>query len=204
MFEQSLTKNTKNILAILGKEKILKDAYLAGGTALALQLGHRISYDLDFFTNKPFERKEIIQQIEPLGFKLEKEAWRTIMGKFLNIKFSLFYYKYPLIFKTKDFLGINIADIKDIATMKIDAISSCGTKRDFVDLYFLTKQISLKEMLKFYEKKYKLLRANKAHILKSLDYFVDADKETEPKMLAKDYSWSKVKEFLKKETIKLI
>jgi hypothetical protein len=190
-------------LALLGKEKIFKNTYLAGGTALALQLGHRISYDLDFFTNKIFDRKMIIQRLQTFGFKLGKEAEGTILGELGNIKFSLFYYKYPLIFPTKKYLGINLADIKDIAAMKIDASSSRGTKRDFVDLYYLVKQITLDQMLIFYNKKFKLLKTNRVHILKSLDYFTDADKDADPKMLVEKYSWPKIKKFLRNEVMKI-
>lgn len=205
MHSEAITKGTKSTLAILGKEKILNDCYLSGGTALALQLGHRISFDLDFFTSKKFERKTIIQQLEKFGLVVEREAWGTILGKIADVKFSLFYYKYPLVFSTLDFLEINIADKKDVAAMKIDAISSRGSKRDFTDIYFLIKDgIHLDDILVFYDKKYQKLEANKYHILKSLEYFDDADKEEDPKMLVAGFSWEEVKATLQEEVKKLI
>lgn len=204
MFEQAITKTTQSTLALLGKEKILKKAYLAGGTALALQIGHRLSYDLDFFTDKSFNRKEIIRRLLPLRFKLEREDWRTILGGFKDVKFSIFYYDYPLIAETQNYLGVDVADLKDVAAMKIEAISARGKKRDFIDLYFLAQKFGLGNLLKFYDQKYKLLRSNRAHILKSIDYFTDAEIDKEPKMLAKGYSWQKVKDFLREEVKKLI
>lgn len=205
MHSEVLTERTKNTLALLGKEKNLKNAYLAGGSALALHLGHRLSFDLDFFTEIKFDRKIVIQQLESLGLAVEREAWGTILGKLGDIKFSLFYYKYPLVDKTLDFCGINIASIKDIAAMKIDAISSRGTKRDFTDIYFIIKNnLSLSELLKFYDQKYRKLEGNRYHIIKSLQYFADADKEEDPKMLVGDYSWGEVKKVLQEEIKKLI
>lgn len=205
MFDEVLTKRTKSTLALLSKKKFLKDDYLSGGSALALHLGHRLSFDLDFFTFKKFERKIVIQQLEPFGLKVEREAWGTILGKLGDIKFSLFYYRYPLIKPTYDFLGINIASLEDVAAMKIDAIGSRGSKRDFTDLYFLIQKLGdLKLLLDFYDQKYHKLKDNRVHILKSLDYFADADQDEDPKMLVKDYSWEKIKEFLRGEVKKLL
>jgi hypothetical protein len=203
MFEKAATKETRDILALLGRKKILEESYLAGGTALALQIGRRISYDLDFFTLLNFDRRLIMQKLSSLDFKLERESEGTILGSISGIKFSLFRYKYPLLFKTKNYLGIKIADLRDIAAMKIDAISSRGTKRDFVDLYFLAKKFGLKKLLNFYDRKYKLLQTNKFHLLKSLEYFADAEEDIEPNMLIKDYSWLKIKEYFKEEATKI-
>ena len=85
MFEEVLSRQTKESLALLGKSGILSDVYMAGGTALALQIGHRFSYDFDFFSVKKFDENILVQQIKELipDFELGKTAWRTIMG---NIK----------------------------------------------------------------------------------------------------------------------
>ena len=141
MFTESISKQTAENLALLGKSKMLGDAYLAGGTALALQIGHRISYDLDFFTSQKFKAQIFLKEMS--GFKLyrhERVAWGTILGRLGKVKFSLFYYPYPLLKKTISFQNINIASITDIAAMKIAAISEIGTKRDFIDLYFILKK----------------------------------------------------------------
>lgn len=205
MFDKVITERTKSTLALLGKEEILKKCYLAGGTAMALQFGHRLSFDLDFFTTVEFERKKIIQQLEKFGLEVDREDWGTILGKLGDTKFSLFYYKYPLIAKSIDYAGINLASVEDIAAMKIDAIGGRGSKRDFTDLYFLIKKFGdIRTLLKFYDEKYQKFDVNKIHILKSLTYFDDADKEEDPKMLVSDYSWGNVKTFIKEEVQKLI
>lgn len=207
MFEEVLSKNAKESLAILGESKILEDAYLAGGTALALQIGHRYSYDFDFFTPTLFDEKILIQRIKKLvpQFELEQMSWGTILGYISNTRFSLFFYEYPVLFKFHKFSQIKIADVADIAPMKIAAISDRGTRRDFIDLYFITeieKVLSLKEVLKLYDKKFKALKQNKVHLLKSLLYFEDAEKEEMPQMI-KEISWKEVKNFFEKEVKKI-
>jgi len=208
MFEEVLSKNAKKALAILGESGILRDAYLAGGTALALELGHRVSVDFDFFTRTEFDEQMVVKQLSslPIDFKLERLAWRTILGYVNEIRFSLFFYDYSWLERPKEYLGIKIAGIKDIAPMKLLAISDRGTKRDFIDLYFIVaveKIYSLEEVFNLYDKKFKVLRQNKMHIIKSLTYFKDADEMLMPKML-KEVSWRKVKKFFESETKYLI
>ncbi len=205
MFEQVLPGNTKTILALLEKSEIMQKAYLAGGTALALQLGHRISYDLDFFTQEEFDEQMLLPEIEKIwDFQLEQIAWRTILGKFKDVKFSIFYYQYPFLYTAKRFGMVNITDIRDIAAMKIAAIASRGTKRDFVDLYFICKEVvSLPEAIQLYDKKYKNLATTEMHIMKSLIFFEDAESENMPEMLKK-VAWKDIKKFFESEVKKLI
>ena len=205
MFEQVLAGNTKAVLALLEKSEVIQKAYLAGGTALALQLGHRISYDLDFFTQEEFDAEMLLPEIEEISdFQLEKISWRTILGKFEDVKFSIFYYKYPLLYAAKKFGMIKITDIRDIAAMKIAAIASRGTKRDFVDLYFICKEIvTLPDAIQLYDKKYKNLATTEIHIMKSLVYFEDAESDEMPKMLKKA-EWEDVKKYFEDEVRRLV
>lgn len=203
MFTKTLSQNAADALALLGKSQILKDAYLAGGTACALQLGHRVSLDLDFFTNQEFNTDFVLDQLGKLpGFKLDQTEKWTILGSFPKVKFSYFYYPYPLIKKTSPFSEINRASLEDIAAMKIDAVSSRGTKRDFIDLYFLAKKFSLQKMLEFYNQKYGKLSNNIAHILRSLNYFEDAEEQESPKMIEK-VSWEEIKKFFQDQSMLL-
>jgi predicted nucleotidyltransferase component of viral defense system len=207
MFEKVLSKNARQSLAALGKSSLLDSAYLAGGTALALQLGHRYSFDLDFFTPEKFNENIITQRISRLfpDFVLERKEWGTILGYLGDTRFSLFYYSYPLLYDTSQFIGINISCIEDIAAMKIAAIADRGTKRDFIDLYFIfskMKIISIMDALMLYDKKFKALKQNKVHILKSLVYFDDAEKDATPQMI-KNIKWFEVKTFFIREQTKL-
>lgn len=205
MFEETLSKDTKQVLTILGRNGVLSDdMYLAGGTALALQLGHRVSVDLDFFTNKEFNEQKFAEKMNllPVAFRLEKLERHTILGYIGKTKFSLFFYEYPLLYDSKKFFDINIADIKDIAPMKLLAVSNRGIKRDFIDLYFIIaveKIVTLEEVFKLYDLKFKTLPQNKLHILKGLSYFVSAEDTPMPRML-KTVKWTAVKKFFVQES----
>ena len=206
MFTRVLSDNAKYALAILGKSRLMDNAYLAGGTACALQLGHRISVDLDFFTPREFDSQELINSLRKIGqFKLERRSWGTILGAIEGVKFSIFVYKYPLLGRCKPLFGIKLLNLRDIAAMKIDAIASRGMKRDFIDLYFICRQasISLKEILSFYDYKYGKLASNVIHIQKSLVYFVDAQEQEMPRML-KSCKWEEVKSFFEQKVKKLV
>lgn len=205
MFEQVLPGNTKAILALLEKSEIILKAYLAGGTALALQLGHRISYDLDFFTQEEFGEEMLLPELKKIAdFQLERIAWRTIMGKFDGVKFSIFYYKYPLLYDARKFGAVNVIDIRDIAAMKIAAIASRGAKRDFVDLYFICREVvTLLGAIQLYDKKYENLATTEVHIMKSLIYFEDAESDGMPEML-KEASWANIKKYFETEVKKLV
>lgn len=200
MFTETLSGKTKKALALLGKSHLLDKAYLAGGSGLALQLGHRFSVDLDFFTPEEFEPKEITHQLQEIGdFKLEERGWGTILGGLEGIRFSLFFYKYPVLFPFKKVYGIKVADLQDIAAMKIEAIASRGTRRDFIDLYSICQGgIPLKQILSFYDRKFGKLASNIVHIQKSLVYFIDAESEEMPKTL-KPVTWEEIKRYFEQE-----
>src|SRR3990167_1556964 len=123
MFTKTLLPDTVRAIKLVSDVPIVKQAYLAGGTALALRLGHRISVDLDFFTQEELEENLLLTDLERLPeFKKDGVSWRTVWGKVGETKFSLFYYKYPLLKKPTEFMGIKILDLKDIAAMKISAL----------------------------------------------------------------------------------
>ncbi len=204
MPQEIISKKTKANLEILTKEAVLKNFYLAGGTGAALQLKHRVSLDLDFFTNKDIDTKTLIQKIKTQGkFSIERETENTLIGIFNCSRVSFLRYDYPLLFDLRQIKGIKIADLRDIGCMKIDAVSSRGTKRDFVDLFFICREaISLKNLLSLFKKKYKSVNYNMLHILKSLAYFENAENNPMPRMILPT-SWQEVKSFFKEEIRKI-
>ncbi len=200
MRSESISQETKCVLGKIAKSDIAKNFYLAGGTALAIQLGHRQSIDLDWFSKSPFSNSDLKKELASLGnFRLDNEAVGTINGLLDGVRVSFFYYDYGLLFPFILFEGVNLADERDIAAMKIDAISSRGSKKDFVDVYFLLEKYQLPELVSFFEKKYSGIKYNKLHILKSLIYFNDAEDEPMPRMF-KRIEWRKIKEKIK-ETV---
>jgi len=204
MPQEILSKKTKTNLETLRKAGILRDFYLAGGTGLALQLKHRVSLDFDFFIKKEIDSSILAQKIKKLGrFSIEKEADNTLIGIFRGTRITFLTYEYPLLFPLKEIYRIKVCDIKDIGCMKIAAISSRGTKKDFIDLFFICqKGTPLKTLLKLFRKKYESVDYNMMHILKSLVYFEDAQREPMPRMIV-PISWPKVKNFFKEEIKKL-
>ncbi len=204
MSPKIISRKTKTNLEILKKGNVLGDFYLAGGTGLALQLNHRLSLDLDFFSSKKVNTKNLIQKIKKLGrLSIEKESEDTLNCRFNSTSLTFLRYEYPLLFNFKIIEGVEIASAQDIGCMKIDAISSRVTKKDFIDLYFICqKVVSLSELLKLFERKYQSVDFNIIHILKSLSYFEDAEKDPMPKMIIA-VSWQEVKNFFKKEVLKL-
>ena len=177
--------------------------YLAGGTGLALHLGHRRSHDLDFFSRDPIEAQSLIRKMKTLtGFALVSQAPDTLHVTIQDIKVSFLAYPYPVLFPFAAFLGANVADPRDIACMKLSAIASRGTKRDFIDLYLMAKQCSFAHLLEWFKQKYAEVNYSLTHLLKSLTWFEDADKEPMPDMLA-PLSWEEVKTFLRGEAPRL-
>lgn len=165
---------------------------LVGGTALALHYGHRQSVDLDFFTMKSYTSEEIVHRIKLYGDLQILKSARNINVFLVNdIKVDFVNYNYPWLEEPVQDSGITLATAKDIAAMKIAAITGRGSKKDFIDLYFLLNQFTLTEILKMYEAKYP--DASIFLALKSLTFFEDAEIQPMPKMLI-EVSWEKVKD----------
>ncbi len=171
---------------------------LAGGTALALQLGHRISDDLDFFTSHSFVTEELFRKIK--GKRLSpvvlQEGKGTLTVLVKEVKLSFFYYHYPFLEKPRGDLGIPLAHVVDIASMKIIAINQRGAKRDFIDLYFILQQIPFWKIVENLFHRYGPGRISPMQISKSLVYFEDAEGDPEPRYCgAERPAWSQVKKF---------
>ncbi|MCK4781766.1 nucleotidyl transferase AbiEii/AbiGii toxin family protein [Candidatus Parcubacteria bacterium] len=201
MHKKVINQKTENLLSKLTESKIIKDFYLAGGTALALQYGHRKSIDLDWFNQKDFDTAKLKKDLAQLGkIIIDSEEKNTLNLTINNVKLSFLGYPYKLLFPFVKWRGIKLADPRDIACMKLDAVSSRGAKKDFIDLYFILKDCSLVELMRFFNKKYQKIEYNQLHILKSLVYFVEADSEPMPIML-QEIDWQEVKKYFQ-ETIK--
>jgi hypothetical protein len=197
MYPKTLYPKTKQVLDKLKELDLVKNWYLAGGTGLALQLGHRKSIDLDFFIDKFPKRDLLLSSLNKLSPKIIQEAPGTIDTTIDEVKVSFLEYKYPLLNKFADFEGVSVASVSDIACMKLSAISSRGSKKDFVDLYFILQKHSLDELFVSFEKKFKDVKYQKLHFLKSLVYFDDANKDPDPDMI-EEVSWTDIKAQLTK------
>lgn len=194
---------TKKALDFLAQEQWLKKEkwYLAGGTALALQAGHRRSLDLDFFIpEKTFVPSEVIRHFAKNRWKINIAKEGTIYAELDGVKVS--FIAYPFFVPKEAFCwygSVRILQPADIAVMKIVAISQRGVKRDFVDLYWYAAQKEpLLEITKKLPYQYPMVAHNYHHILKSLTYFTDADLDPMPKIFFKT-SWREIKKYFQKE-----
>jgi len=195
----TIEQNTLELLKKLQKLPLLAKTRLVGGTALALQIGHRKSIDLDFFGELNFEIQELIDNIKEFAnLTILSESKNIHIYSINEIKVDFVNYKYPWIDDAICEEGILLAGIRDIAAMKVSAIIGRGTKKDFIDIAFLLQKFSLKEILDFYSLKY-----NDGSIfaaMKSLTYFDDAESDIMPDMLIKK-SWKQTKkEIISKTT----
>lgn len=199
MFYNILNKKRIDILPFLKAFK--KDFYLAGGTGLALQLGHRDSVDFDFFSLKEIDTKKLFLRIKDIfkGHSIKKvQDLKNTLTVFIDedIKLSFFTYDYQLIDKLIDEPYFKIASIKDIACMKLSAIVSRASNKDYIDLYYILQEISLKEILKCLEKKMPELEINL--VLKSLIYFKDIEKEKIRFKNNRNIDFKQIKDFFQK------
>ncbi len=191
-------------LASLEQASLLLPFYLGGGTGLALQLGHRRSQDLDFFSFDSFDPESLLQRLERLGdLSVMSKSHRTLHVEFQRTKISFLGYPYRLLFPPHLFQSVQVANGRDIACMKISAIAGRGAKRDFVDLYAASQRYGLPHLLELFQEKFSEANYSRAHLLKSLAYFAEAEKDPAPDMLT-PVSWGEIKEFFRREAPRLL
>lgn len=194
LFFETIAPSTLSLLKRLQALDHLAETRLVGGTALALQLGHRISVDLDIFGK--WDYAEDLTEIFSAVGDVEKESGTP------NGKMSFFYidgvkvdcvaydmYKWLESPVVED--GVRLAGIKDIAAMKVNAITNRGTRKDFVDMARLLDDYSISDIFGWYREKYPL--ANPALAMRSLSYFADAETMPMPKMLIQS-DWEAAKD----------
>ena len=196
LYYESIEAPTLELLISLSQINIFKDLRLVGGTSLALQIGHRKSVDLDLFGALTADEYAVSKALNKIGTVTILKKTSNISVYLINgIKVDIVNYPYPWLNEVKLIDNLRLADISDIAAMKLSAITGRGTRKDFIDLYFLLRDLSLEEMVRYYNKKY--ADGSEFMVLKSLTYFSDADSEEDPYMI-KPIQWDKVKDTINK------
>ena len=195
---QTVLPDTLELLKSLMRLPILGQTRLVGGTALALQYGHRRSVDLDFFGDVIDDNDELTSVLHGCVEDVVRgNCTNRIKAFFLNgVKVDIVKYDYPWIDDVIQEDGLRLASPKDIAAMKVNAIIGRGTKKDFVDIYFLLQHYTFEELISFYMQKY--VDASEYRALLSMTYFADADTQPMPAMFH-DVSWEEMKEKIKAE-----
>ena len=191
LYLETVESSTLELLKKLQRLPVLEQTRLVGGTALALQLGHRKSIDLDFFGTVDCEAEYLRESIAGIAsVTILKESPHIHIYIVDGIKVDIVNYKYPWLDDVVLEQGLRLASVSDIAAMKITAIIGRGTKKDFIDIAFLLHHFSLEEILHFYAAKYNDSSVFMA--MKSLAYFDDAEADPMPDMFV-NQSWQQVK-----------
>lgn len=195
VIDEERYKLLKNITEIVN----ISNYYMIGGTALSIQLGLRESYDFDFCVPEQFNNEILIEELKNLGELEIKQNQKGTLDVILNgVQVSFFYYPNPVI---KDFVNVEempklkMANVLDIAIMKVIAIGGRGAKKDFFDLYNIMNKtkITIDELAKGLIKKCGD-NINYLNVIMGLSYFEDAEAEILPKTFVK-YEWEDIKKF---------
>lgn len=204
---EAVSPEMRDLLIVLGQQPVLRSFYLAGGTGLALRLGHRVSLDLDLFANIETLDDDLRRSImEALAEEYAVERLQdSVLGLVVSVDgqpISFFSYGFPLLVHTDLVSGLQVASLLDIGLMKLDAIAGRGTRKDFYDLYFLAPRLSLDELFARSADKYPRSRDFGMRVLTALVDFDIADQQDEPTML-QPVEWEQVKAFFLAEARRL-
>jgi hypothetical protein len=205
VFREILTGPQQSLLELLTRIGEVRTFYLAGGTALALHLGHRRSRVFDFFRNKEFLPQDLLSRLRDAGEPtVLQEAAGTLSVLLGGVPTSFFHYDYPLLRPLVDSpWGVLLADVDDIAAMKISALAGRGSRKDFVDLYVYARDVApLDQAFVRFREKYRGVTVDPYHLLRSLSFFEDAEAEAMPEVLG-DIPWDSVKAFFRAEAARL-
>ena len=207
MYETAITASCRKTLAYLSDHAFIHDFYLAGGTALTLQIGHRISTDLDWFSTScrllvP-DRDKIREALNTSGaFEIVSEQDGMIFSQLLGTDVSFIYQPHPLLEPTIEYQGVRLASPTDIGLMKLAAINARGTRRDFIDIYCLGEIAPLDRLLELAPVKYADRPSFLSITARALAYFEDAEQQPMPRLL-RPVNWPDVRSYCERAARRL-
>lgn len=196
IFERVIDSPTRSVISKLHNK--IDPFYLGGGTGLALQIGHRKSDDLDFFTISEFDENILIDKIK--GFQPIQQYRGTIHGILNGVRLSFLHYPIPLIRETYKWEGIKIASVPDLVAEKFKTVSQRGAKKDFCDLYAAFQSgIPVLQGCRYFKQRFDNTGIQYYSILRGLTYFDDAESDPDPIWLPTGYStnWEDIKDFFR-------
>jgi hypothetical protein len=210
LFWNTVTPNMLHVLGGFLQSEPGAKFYLAGGTALSLQIGHRLSVDLDFFSQTediPTLRLALEKALASFHPILADSAWGNLVYLAQNVRVGFYGYGYDLVAPLVETPvpqgparhALRLASIEDIALMKLDALLARAARKDFYDLYFICQTISLRRILNLAPKKYPSTRDFESQTVKRLVYFETAEQDVDPQLLS-PVSWQEVKEYFIKQS----
>jgi len=205
LHKETISPHTLELLIRLQQKEYLKGFFLVGGTALALQIGHRTSVDLDLFSDFSFDTAYVLENLSAdFGFKLFFSANNTLKGSIYGVQVDILAHRYPYVCSPLMIENIAMVSVEDIIAMKLNAISISGQRiKDFIDIFYLLKSYTIDDMIRFYKTKYAAF--NEVNVLKSLTWFEDIDHSDMPVLLENPkLKWSEVSATIRQETQKYL
>lgn len=205
LFWETITTPMRQVMETFGDSQLGKNFYLAGGTALALQLGHRRSVDLDFFSaveDIPAMRESILGLLKPHTPSMVSQAWGNLVFLAGGVRVGVYGYGYPLVAPLVRASNSHLASLPDIGLMKLDALQTRAGRKDFFDLYAICQQIPLRTLLDRAPEKYPHTRDFEAQAVRHLVYFERADQDA-PVPLLQPVEWDVVKDFFRRQAVEI-
>ncbi len=203
---QALTPETRQAFQVAATLPCIQRFYLAGGTGLALHLGHRFSVDLDFFSPTPDavgpdERSLMRTAFDDPTLSISFDKDMTFVATWRGVGVSFFRLAlYPLVQEPHILEGVPVATVEEIGAMKLAAIMSRGTRKDYVDLYFILQQTPLERLFEVAAVKYARVRTFGVSAVRALVYFADAEATPMPQMIQRA-PWPTMKRFLERQAM---
>ena len=206
LYWATVTPLMRNVMRSVGQSGLYPRFYLAGGTALALQLGHRRSVDLDFFSEtdevRPETHREVLHVLQAYQPTIVEQAWGNLLLLAQDLHVGFFGYGYPLVAPTALAKGVPLASLFDIGLMKLDALASRASRKDFYDLYAIAQHIPLRKLLELAPAKYPTARDFEPMVVRHMVFFDRAEQE-EPLPLFHKLDWATVKAFFREQSLAL-
>ena len=197
----TITLEMRKVMTAFAGTELGRRFYLAGGTALALQLGHRRSVDLDYFSRTediPSLLEPLRQSLQPFAPALADSAWGNLVFLAQEVRIGFYGYGYELVQPLVEIEAVRLASVADIGLMKLDALLGRAGRKDFYDLYEICKRLSLRQLLDLAPQKYPNVRDFETQVVKRLVYFERADQD-EPPPLLKKVAWETVKAYFRQQ-----
>lgn len=195
----TISPDMQLVMSGFGNSEIGKHFYLAGGTALALQIGHRLSVDLDFFSpdlDIPTVRETLQNSLREFSPELADSSWGNLVFVARTVRVGFYGYGYPLVDELIKAENVSLAGIADIGLMKLDTLLARASRKDFHDLYAIGQRMSLRALLDAASRKFSHARDFEAQVVKHLVYFERAEQEA-PVPLIEEISWEEVKTYFR-------
>ena len=203
---EALTPETRQAFRQVAVLPFIGQFYLAGGTGLALHLGHRFSVDLDLFSANadavgPDTRASLRETFDDPALAIAHDKDGTFVATWRGVGVSFFRLpQYPLVQEAVLLEGLPLATVEEIGAMKLAAITDRGTRKDLVDLYYILRQVPIERLFEVAAAKYPRARTLAITATRALAYFVDAEALPMPRMLDQT-PWPAMKRFLEQQAL---